>query len=113
MDSHTDRQKKYTSGSSEAKLKVRRQPPAVQQERPAIVYREQGHSVPSEGVRDVSQRPTPATRWRIRLSHILVSENRPYQKRGKRKKKAYWLQITLRISPPVEPVGDPGRAPKC
>ena len=26
----------------------------------------------------------------------------------KKKKKAYWLQMTLRIRPPVEPVGDPG-----
>ena len=34
------------SGSPEAKLKLRRRPPAVQREQPAIVYREQGHSVP-------------------------------------------------------------------
>ena len=31
----------------------------------------------------------------------------------KRKKKAYRLQMTLRIGLPVERVGDPGRAPKC
>ena len=31
----------------------------------------------------------------------------------KRKKKAYRLQMTLRIGLPVELVGDPGRAPKC
>ena len=31
----------------------------------------------------------------------------------KRQKKAYRLQMTLRIGLPVERVGDPGRAPKC
>ena len=31
----------------------------------------------------------------------------------KRKKKAYRLQMTLRIGLPMELVGDPGRAPKC
>ena len=91
----------------------RRQPAVVQRERPAIVYREQGHSVPSERVGDVSQRPPPVTRRRIRLSHIPVSENRPCQKRKERQKKAYRLQMILRIGLPVEPVGDPGRAPKC
>ena len=68
------------SGSPEAKLKLRRRPPAVQREQPAIVYREQGHSVPSEGVGDVSQQPAPVTRRCIHLSHIPVSENRPCQK---------------------------------
>ena len=102
------------SGSPEAKLKAGQQPLAVQQGRPAIVYRKQGHSVPSEGVGDVSQRPTPVTRRRILVSHIPVSENRPCQKRKeKQKKKPYQLQITLRIGLPVEPMGDPGRAPRC
>ena len=53
------------------------------------------------------------TRRRILVSHIPVSENRPCQKRNERQKKAYQLQMTLRIGLPVEPVGDPGRAPKC
>ena len=87
---------------------------AVQWGQPAIVYRKEGHSIPSEGVGDVSQRPTPVTRRRILVSHIPVSENRPCQKRKeKQKKKPYQLQITLRIGLPVEPMGDPGRAPRC
>ena len=64
-------------------------------------------------MRDVSQRPQLVTLWRVLLSRIPVSETRPCQKGKEGQKKAYRLQMTLRIGLPMEPVGDPRRAPKC
>ena len=112
MDSHTDRETgeidlRESGGKTESKTT------ASSHSAGATSYRLQktGALCPLRGGR--GRLPTTHTGRRVRLSHIPVSENRPCQKRKERQKKAYRLQMTLRIGLPVEPVGDPGRAPKC